>query len=226
MNDFPQWFYQRPLQLRYFPLISYDEALQLQLTLVAQRQRKEIPDTLLLLEHQPVITLGRRGLRKEILVSDEELQRRGITIEKSDRGGQTTFHGPGQLVGYIIADLGPLRRRLRRFIELVEESIIATLADFDIVAHHHAQHRGVWTEKGKIAAIGISMHQGVSMHGFALNVSVDLSAFRLIIPCGLQKADITSMEQHQGSPPEMDRIHTRYADHFSSILGFDSMGTL
>ncbi|MEO6120118.1 MAG: lipoyl(octanoyl) transferase LipB [Terriglobales bacterium] len=193
------------LQVLHLGLIDYATALKLQETLVDLRKRGRIADTLLLLEHPPVITLGRNAKAANIVVSPELLAERGVEVFEVNRGGDVTFHGPGQLVGYPICDLRGLTlevsgKRLGAvdFVRRMEEVLIRACADFDISAERVPGRTGVWTPERKIAAIGVHISRGVTSHGFALNVTTDLEQFKLIVPCGITGKNVTSMEQELG----------------------------
>jgi lipoyl(octanoyl) transferase len=188
--------------------IPYAEALQIQQQVVAARKQNAIADTLLLLEHPPVLTLGRNANRSNILASDDLLRQRGVELHEINRGGDVTYHGPGQLVGYPIVDLrgdlpgkkgphlGPVD-----FVRLLEEVLIRTCGNFGVLAQRIAKRTGVWTIAGgtiqekKIAAIGVHVSQGITSHGFALNVTTDLRDFQWIIPCGITDREVTSLER-------------------------------
>jgi lipoyl(octanoyl) transferase len=178
--------------LRELGRIDYASALELQRRLVVERQRGAIDDQLLLLEHPHVVTLGRNGHRENLLASDEVLARSGVTFYPTDRGGDITYHGPGQLIGYPILDLREWKRDVAAYVRAVEEVLIRTLADFGIDAGRIPTLTGVWVDGRKIAAIGVHISRWVTSHGFALNVSTDLSYFQYIVPCGLTKP-VTSM---------------------------------
>jgi len=182
---------------------KYLEVLDLQRELVKLRQEQRIPDTLLLVEHEPVITLGRRGRRSNILSSSEKLASQGINVHQVERGGDVTYHGPGQLVGYPVIDLAERNIGVRQFVDLLEETIILTLADFDIRAGRQSQHRGVWVGNLKVAALGVAIKRWVSFHGFALNVSPNLDYYCHINPCELQPEQVTSMAELLGETPGM-----------------------
>jgi lipoate-protein ligase B len=182
---------------------KYLEVLDLQRELVKLRQEQRIPDTLLLVEHEPVITLGRRGSRSNILSSSEKLASQGINVHQVERGGDVTYHGPGQLVGYPVIDLAERNIGVRQFVDLLEETIILTLADFDIRAGRQSQHRGVWVGNLKVAALGVAIKRWVSFHGFALNVSPNLDYYCHINPCELQPEQVTSMAELLGETPGM-----------------------
>ena len=178
--------------LRELGRIDYASALELQRRLVIERQQGAIDDQLLLLEHPHVVTLGRNGHRENLLASDEVLARSGVTFYPTDRGGDITYHGPGQLIGYPILDLREWKRDVAAYVRAVEEVLIRTLADFGIDAGRIPTLTGVWVDGRKIAAIGVHISRWVTSHGFALNVSTDLSYFQYIVPCGLTKP-VTSM---------------------------------
>lgn len=179
--------------------VDYSTALQLQRTLVELRKASQITDTLLLLEHPPVITLGRNGKRANVLVSEEQAWRAGVEIFECNRGGDVTYHGPGQLVGYPIFDLRGFTPRIGvvDFVRKLEEVLIRTCADFGVATHRVPGMTGVWTlrNEAKIAAIGVHISRGVTSHGFALNISTDLDHFKLIIPCGIGNKPVTSMDR-------------------------------
>ena len=199
---------------------KYLEVLDLQRELVKLRQGQRIPDTLLLVEHEPVITLGRRGSTSNILSSSEQLASQGIQVHQVERGGDVTYHGPGQLVGYPLIDLAERSIGVRTFVDLLEETIILTLADFDILAKRKSQHRGVWVEDRKVAALGVAIKRWVSFHGFALNVSPNLDHYCHINPCELQPEQVTSMARLLGNAPGMmevgDRVMGKFAELFPS----------
>jgi len=187
--------------------VPYADALQIQQQVVAARKQNAIADTLLLLEHPPVLTLGRNSNRSNILASDDLLRQRGVELHEINRGGDVTYHGPGQLVGYPIVDLrgdlpgkkgphlGPVD-----FVRLLEEVLIRTCGNFGVLAQRISKRTGVWTIAGgsiqekKVAAIGVHVSQGVTSHGFALNVTTDLRDFQWIVPCGISDREVTSLE--------------------------------
>ena len=174
--------------------MDYGAALELQQQLVAERKEGPIPDQLLLLEHPHVITLGRNGHLENLLAGETVLDRAGIAFYPTDRGGDITYHGPGQLVGYPILDLREWKRDVGAYVRAIEQVIIDTLADFGIAAGRIPKLTGVWVDGRKIAAIGVHLSRWVTSHGFALNVHTDLSYFQYIVPCGLTKP-VTSMAQ-------------------------------
>jgi lipoyl(octanoyl) transferase len=187
----------RPLLVRRFALLAYDEALSLQRRLVADRQAGRIDDTLLLVEHPPVLTVGVRGDggRSHILASEETLTARGMQVYETGRGGDVTYHGPGQLVGYPIIDLRPDRCDVHRYVRDLEEVLIRVAADFGIGTGRVPGLTGVWAGGAKVAAIGVRISRWVTSHGFALNVTTDLRDFDLIVPCGIADRGVTSFER-------------------------------
>ena len=179
-------------ELRDLGRMRYGEALAVQKDLVAQRKAGEIPDQLLIVEHPHVLTLGRNGHLENVLAGEEVLRRAGIEFHDTDRGGDITYHGPGQVVGYPIFDLRQWKRDVVAYVRAVEESIIDALAQFDVQAGRIAGLTGVWVDGKKIAAIGVHISRWVTSHGFALNHTTDLSYFQYIVPCGLTKS-VTSL---------------------------------
>jgi lipoate-protein ligase B len=200
-------------------VVEYGAAYQLQKKLHQQRVAGEVEDTLLLLEHPPTITVGKAGSIENILVSRETLEQLGISLYFVDRGGDVTYHGPGQLVGYPILDLSSRGGDLKRYVRDLEEVLIRTLEDFSIKAGRDPQHAGVWIDQKKIASIGLSIRDWVSMHGFALNVSPNLEHFTLINGCGLKNRKATSVANILGFRPSMKQVTERSLFHFSEFFG-------
>ena len=196
--------------------MDYGKALELQRELVAARQQGSIPDQLLLLEHPHVITLGRNGRMENLLASDAALASAGISFYPINRGGDVTYHGPGQLVGYPILDLREWKRDVGAYVRAIEQAIIDTLADYGIFAGRIPGLTGVWVDQCKIAAIGVHIGRWVTSHGFALNVSTDLSYFQYIVPCGLNKS-VTSMAQ-LGARASMAEASRAVAAHFGRVF--------
>ena len=174
--------------------IPYEPAWSLQRRLLAARAADAIPDTLLFCEHLPVITMGKSGKAHNLLVSQQELQRRGVEYFEVERGGDLTYHGPGQLVGYPIFKL-PRLREVQAFVRKMEHSLIEALARFGISAERRLDHAGVFVQGAKIASIGAAVRAGVTFHGFALDVCTDLNAFSIINPCGMPAVPVTSIEK-------------------------------
>ena len=209
--------------LRELGRTDYGQALELQRQLAAERQQGLIPDQLLLLEHPHVITLGRNGKAGNVLASDEALSRAGVSFYPTDRGGDVTYHGPGQLVGYPIIDLREWHRDVGAYVRAVEQTIIDTLADYGISAGRIPKLTGVWVDDRKIAAIGVHISRWVTSHGFALNVSTDLSYFQYIVPCGLTKP-VTSMAA-LGVVASLHEVGQTLAAHFGRVFDCE-MGEL
>jgi lipoyl(octanoyl) transferase len=202
--------------------MEYGAALALQRDLVAERQAGRIDDVLLLLEHPPVLTLGVRGDggRTHILASDEDLSTRGIAVFETGRGGDVTYHGPGQLVGYPIIDLKPDRQDVHRYVRDLEEVLIRTAGSFGIRAGRVSGLTGVWVGHEKLAAIGVRIARWVTSHGFALNVGTDLDHFNLIVPCGIADRGVTSLERLLGRPVDLGEASNLAADHFREVFSY------
>jgi lipoyl(octanoyl) transferase len=206
----------RKCWLRQLGRIDYGRALELQQQISADRKRSMVPDHLLLLEHPHVITLGRNGHMENLLASGEILDRAGIAFYPTDRGGDVTYHGPGQLVGYPILDLRDWQRDVGAYVRALEQVVIDTLADYGIAAGRIPKLTGVWVEDRKIAAIGVHLSRWVTSHGFALNVATDLSYFEYIVPCGLTKP-VTSMAA-LGVRAGLDEVGQSLAAHFGRVF--------
>lgn len=199
--------------------MDYRAALRLQAERVAQRKAGEIPDTLLLLEHPHVFTLGRNARREHLLASPERLAEAGIQVFETDRGGDITYHGPGQLVGYPIFDLRQHRRDVAWYMRSLEEVLIGVAEEFGIAAKRLPGAAGVWVGNDKLAAMGVHLSRWVTSHGFALNVSTDLRYFEWIIPCGLCDRGVTSLEKLLGRRVEMEQVAERVIVHFEKVFG-------
>ena len=208
------------LRVRELGTLDYQSALDLQRELVEQRQRGEIPDQLLLLEHPDVITLGvkNRSARTHVLESDEALAAKGIALFETGRGGDVTYHGPGQLVGYPIVDLKPDRCDVHRYVRDLEDVLIRAVSDFGIEAGRIEGLTGIWVGRDKLAAIGVRISRWVTSHGFALNVATDLSRFELIVPCGIADKGVTSMERLLGRRVVMDEVAKVVASRFAEAF--------
>ncbi len=205
-------------------LIGYSEAYHLQRELLHKRLDDGITDVLLLLEHPPTLTIGKSGGLENVLVSPAELAKNGISLFFVDRGGDVTYHGPGQLVGYPIIDLKDKGRDLHQYVRNLEEVIIRTLNDFSIKAGRDESHTGVWVGGEEIAAIGLRIIKWISMHGFALNVNTNLDQFRFINPCGLSDGKATSISRILCQEIPMEVVTERLVAHFSEV--FDSQKEL
>ena len=197
---------------------GYAQAFDLQRELVAARKRGAVCDQLVFVEHPPTITLGRNALAANVLAPADRLRALGVAVEETDRGGDVTYHGPGQVVAYPILDLKGWRRDVGAYLRALEEVIIATLADFGIPSWRDPGLTGVWTQRGKVAALGVHLSRWVTSHGLALNVSTDLGHFRLIVPCGLTKP-VTSMRELLGSAPGRTEVIGAMRRHFGDVFG-------
>ena len=210
----------RPLEIRRLGTVRYDEALQLQRALVEQRRAGAIADQLLLLEHPPVITLGVKGDggRSNIVATPEHLSELGIDVSETGRGGDVTYHGPGQLVGYPIVDLRPDRCDVHRYVRDLEEVMIRVCADYGLSAGRITGLTGVWVGAAKIGAIGVRISRWITSHGFAFNVSTNLEHFGLIVPCGIADRGVTSLEEAARRGVAIDEVADRFATHFGAVF--------
>jgi lipoate-protein ligase B len=209
-----------PWQLLDLGLMPYGAAVDRQLALLDARIRDRIPDTLVLVEHPPVVTLGRAKTTANLRVTRDELRARGIEFFEVSRGGDATYHGPGQLVGYPIFDLRYHGRDVLHFCRRVEAALIGTLAEFGLAGRAVPGKAGVWVGERKIASLGISLRRWVTFHGFALNVGVDLAGFQVIRPCGEEPEIMTSMAVLLGCRLAMDAVRDRVAAEFARVFGF------
>ncbi len=211
----------RPLHWEILGRVPYAEALALQLTARAALKNGEGPERLLLLEHPHVYTLGRNASGADILAGPEWLAAKGVKVVECDRGGQVTYHGPGQLVGYPVVNLSPDRRDIRRYVRDLQEVLIRALAGYGIAAQpgEGQENIGVWVGQEKIASIGVHLSRWITTHGFALNVATDLSYFAGIIPCGLHQVRMTSIERLIGRAPSLAEVAAAVAGHFGEIFG-------
>ena len=205
---------------RWLGLVDYGSTYQLQKDLVNQRFNGEVTDVLLLLEHHPTITLGKSGKLENILVSELQLKQEGISLFFTDRGGDATYHGPGQLVGYLIVDLRQRSRNVHKFVHQIEEVIIRTLTEFDISAGRDETHPGIWVNNNseELAAIGIAVKRGITMHGFALNINPELRHFSLINPCGLVNKKVTSVSKILGHDVSIETVIKSLLVNFSEVF--------
>jgi lipoyl(octanoyl) transferase len=209
-------------------LIPYVPACELQRELVEARKSNAIPDVLLFCEHSHVITLGRNGKREHLRANDRLLAQMQVEFHATDRGGDITYHGPGQIVGYPILDLAEHRRDIRWYVEQLEETMIRATGDFDVEAHRVAGKHGIWVgsangtaaAEDKLAALGVHLSRWVTSHGFAYNVSTDLRYFDLIVPCGIQDARATSLERILGRAVETAEGKARLSTHFADVFGY------
>lgn len=210
----------RTLDVRRLGLVPYTAALTMQEELVSARRAGDIPDTLLLLQHLHVITLGSSSDRSHVLLDASERRLMGIELVETGRGGDVTYHGPGQLVGYPILDLKPDRKDLHRYIRDLEAALIRVLGSYGLEAGRKEGLTGVWVGDEKVAAIGVRVSSGwITSHGFALNVGTDLSFFGSIVPCGIRQHGVTSMERLLGREVELAGVETRVAEAVASVFG-------
>jgi lipoyl(octanoyl) transferase len=214
----------RTLEVERLGRIAYDDALDLQQKRIEARRSGEIGDRLLLLEHPHVITLGSSASAEHVLVDAAARERLGITIHEVGRGGDVTYHGPGQLVGYPILDLKPDRKDLHRYLRDIEESLIHALESLGVRGgERRPGMTGVWLPTGKVAAIGIRVSSGwITSHGFALNVSTDLAYFNTIIPCGIESEAVTSLERILGVAVSMESVEVAIIQAFETVFAYAS----
>jgi len=199
-------------------LIAYSEAYHLQTKLLYQRARGKIKDTLVLLEHPPTITIGKSGKMENVLASKSQLSKEGISVLLVDRGGDVTYHGPGQLVGYPIIDLKNRGKDVHRYVYDLEDVILRTISDFGLKCSRDIAHAGVWAEEEEIAAIGLKIRWWISMHGFALNVTPELKHFSFINPCGFANRKATSMSKLLSQDVPMESVIERLLAQFSHVF--------
>jgi lipoyl(octanoyl) transferase len=210
----------RPIEVHRLGVVPYGDALELQKNLVELRKANEIPDQLLLLEHPPVITLGvkTRNDRTHVVATPETLEDEGVEVFESGRGGDVTYHGPGQLVGYPIMDLQPDRCDVHRYVRDLEEMLIRVAAGFGVAAERSPGLTGVWVGNEKLAAIGVRIARWVTSHGFALNVSTNLAHFNLIVPCGITDKGVTSLERLTNRRVDMDEVAGAAEGAFAAVF--------
>ncbi len=209
----------RPLQWGYFGRVRYGDGVALQERLREELRAGRGSEALLLLEHPHVYTLGRSARRSELLAAGEWLAARGVEVHECDRGGRVTYHGPGQLVGYPILDLTRHRQDLHWYLRSLEEVLIRTLATYGTAAGRSPGYTGVWVENRKIASIGVHVTRWITFHGFALNVTTDLSDFDLIVPCGIQRVEMTSIEKETGVAHGVAEVGGAIARYFGEVFG-------
>lgn len=201
--------------------VRYEEAQALQKWCVAARQAGRIPDTLLLLEHPPTYTIGRSGGEQHLLVSEAEIVAAGGSVHRVDRGGDITYHGPGQLVGYPILDLNDHCRDAHRYLRDLEEGLIRLVAEWGLTGQRIEGLSGVWLGNEKVAALGVHLSRWVTSHGFALNVTTDLKDFDRIVPCGIRDHGVTSLERVLGRALPLETLAERAAVHLAELFGLE-----
>lgn len=205
--------------------VEYGRALELQRELWRLRAEDAIPDVLVLVEHEPVITLGRSAKASNLLVSEAELARRGVALHRVERGGDVTFHGPGQLVGYPVFKLEHGLVGVRGFVERMEAGLCVALGELGVKAAVRPGHIGVWCDERKIASVGVAVKRRVTFHGFALNVAVDLDWFRLINPCGMPEVQMTSVSS-EGGVMDDGRVRAAVVSGFERVFGVELQAKL
>lgn len=214
----------RAIEVRRLGTVPYSDALALQRELVEERRADRVPDLLLLLQHPPVITFGVKGDggRSNVLASDERLAALGVQLSETGRGGDVTYHGPGQLVGYPILDLKPDRCDVHRYVRDLEEVMIRVCGDYGVTAGRIKGLTGTWVGDEKIGAIGVRISRWITSHGFAFNVATNLAEFQLIVPCGISDHGVTSLEKAAGRVLSIPEVEDRIIGHFADV--FDARG--
>ena len=209
----------RPLQVRRLGQVPYAEGLELQRALVEERRADRVPDTLLLLQHPHVVTIGvKKEGRSHILATPERLSSLGVEVFETGRGGDVTYHGPGQLVGYPIIDLNPDRRDVHRYVRDLEEVMIRVCADYGVTAGRVKGFSGAWVGDTKIGAIGVRISRWITSHGFAFNVTTDVAFFDLIVPCGIADRGVTSLAAQIGREASMGEVEERFVEQFAAVF--------
>lgn len=215
----------RPAYLLDLASMAYEECLALQRTSVTARHDGRLDrDLIIMVEHTPVFTLGRRGGRENLLVSEEHLDQLGIPIVPVERGGDITYHGPGQLVVYIIIALKAAQLAVVEIVDRLEQAMIRTAAHWQVIARGDATHRGAWVQQRKLGSVGITVRRGISFHGLAFNVNNDLTPFAWINPCGIEGCNMTSLAEETQEPLEMDQVRRRMADQLNDLLQVELTG--
>jgi lipoyl(octanoyl) transferase len=210
----------RPLEVRRLGLVPYADGLELQRRLVEDRKADRIPDTLLLLQHPHVVTIGvKKDGRSHIIATPQQLEERGVEVFETGRGGDVTYHGPGQIVGYPIIDLNPDRRDVHLYVRDLEEVMIRVCADYGVTAGRSKGFSGAWIADAKIGAIGVRISRWITSHGFAFNVTTDVDSFNLIVPCGIADRGVTSLSKEVGRVVALNEVEDRLTDHFAAVFG-------
>ncbi|MGE3274484.1 MAG: lipoyl(octanoyl) transferase LipB [Vicinamibacterales bacterium] len=223
----------RPLDVRRLGLVPYGDALELQRALSDDRKAGRIPDTLLLLQHPHVLTLGVKGDggRSHVLATPKRLAELGVELFETGRGGDVTYHGPGQIVGYPVIDLNPDRRDVHKYVRDIEEVMIRVCAEFGVSAGRMPGMTGTWVPEtpagpAKIGAIGVRISRWVTSHGFAFNVTTDLDYFKLIVPCGIAEHGVTSLAALTGQRPDLGAVEDLFVRHFADVFARDAVGAV
>ena len=214
-----------PLVVRRLGLVPYAQGLEIQRALVEERKAGRTEDTLLLLQHPHVITLGVKleSARAHMVASPDLIASRGVEVHETGRGGDVTYHGPGQVVGYPILDLRPDRQDVHRYVRDLETVLIRTAADYGVVAGRVAGLTGVWVGDEKLAAIGVRIARWITSHGFAFNVTTDLEYFNLIVPCGVPDHGVTSLGRLIGRSADTAEVQNRIIEHFCNVFNFNAL---
>jgi|WetSurMetagenome_2_1015567.scaffolds.fasta_scaffold106125_2 lipoyl(octanoyl) transferase len=207
-------------------LIDYKEAWDLQREIHSKRVSGEVEDFLFLLEHPNTYTLGKTAHKENLIGSEEYLKKNQITVYDIDRGGDITYHGPGQIVGYPIIDLNNWNKDTHKYLRALEEVIIKTCNDYGLICERNAKHTGVWLNDKKIAAIGIKVTRWVTMHGFAFNINTDMNLFGGIVPCGIQDKRVTSLKQELGNEIDIQEIKEKLVNNFLKVFSYDTINTM
>ncbi|MBI1938606.1 MAG: lipoyl(octanoyl) transferase LipB [Ignavibacteriales bacterium] len=203
--------------------IDYKQAWDLQKEIFTQRLRGEIDDTLFLLEHPHTYTLGKVADKENLLSNDDQLKELGISVYEIDRGGDITYHGPGQIVGYPIINLSEWKEDTHEYLRGLEEVIMKTCAEYGLQTERNSKYTGVWIGKRKIAAIGIKVSRWITMHGFAFNISTDLNFFGGIVPCGIRDKDVTSLKRELGKEIDINEVKNKVRENFKIVFGYDEI---
>jgi lipoyl(octanoyl) transferase len=211
----------KPLEVRHLGVVPYASAVELQRALVEERRAERVPDLLLLLEHPHVITMGakREASRSHLVATPELLAQRDVELHESGRGGDITYHGPGQIVGYPILDLRPDRCDVHKYVRDLEEVMIRSAADFGLAAGRIEGLTGAWVGADKLGAIGVRISRWITSHGFAFNVMTDLDYFKLIVPCGITSGGVTSLSRATGRAVRMADARAALITHFGDVFG-------
>ncbi len=201
---------------------EYEKALKVQYDILEKRQKNEIGDTLIIVEHPPVITLGKHAVESNVVVSEKHLNNEGVSLHKTNRGGDVTYHGDGQIVGYPIVNLRQKGIGIKKFVQKMQEAFIDLLNDkFNINARKDDKHTGVWVDDEKIVAIGLAVKRGVTMHGFAFNVNTNLDHFKLIVPCGIADKGVTSINKLKGEPADFDAVNKLAVEYLCNSFEYN-----
>ncbi|NBG89309.1 lipoyl(octanoyl) transferase LipB [Isachenkonia alkalipeptolytica] len=214
---------EKTLNLLYLGKCDYEQALEIQFQLLKKRQEGKISDTLILVEHPAVITLGKSASAENVVAPEKELARQGIQRFETNRGGDVTYHGEGQIVGYPIIHLIENQIKVRGFVEKLEKVFVNILKDFDLKATGSGKDIGVWIGNEKITAIGLAVKKGVTMHGFAFNVNTNLDHFQFIIPCGIRDKGVTTLEKLLGETQDFNQMNQRVAEEFVRVYEYEKV---